>query len=196
MKSGLVACDVDGVLKNFLGALFFKAEQMGLRHHFPETYKEITSWKFGGDAFGEIWRAIESDGSFWAGIAKHPELAMKPEELVTDFYLTACPVHSSFRGSGLLFDGFPDKPIVCVPPGSNKVEAMKHYGIRYLLDDKFETFQAINEDDSDTTCYLLLSSHNMEQAKKHGPSPLFVRSVADFQEEMTGVNPLHKYQAA
>jgi hypothetical protein len=147
-----VGLDIDGVLASFLGGFIKRAAERGLGDRFPKTPSEWTTHYSGDhDAFKRIWDEVTKDHSFWANLDPlvHPD---EIGDLTVDGYVTARPCPNEVSVEWLERNGFPKAPVMTVPYGSSKVEALNILGVRLFIDDNVKNFEEINE--AGLTCLL------------------------------------------
>lgn len=85
---------------------------------------------------------------------------MKPSDIPFEpyCYVTSRPVPSEVTEKWLDLHGFPVKPVITVPAGESKVEALKTAGVDVFVDDRYENFEELNR--NGILCYLWDSAHN------------------------------------
>lgn len=147
-----IGLDCDGVLSNFSEAIIAKAREMGLSEHFPQSWRWIDKWNF-SEKFSDVWTAHSKDPLFWLNIQPHAEAARDINFDVTA-YITARPVPPELTKAWLDRWGFPDAPVLCVPPETSKVAALRACGVELFCDDYEKNWVEINREEG-LTCLLL-----------------------------------------
>lgn len=141
MRAGL---DLDGVLANFKQGFIERGRLRGIGHHFP------SSWRFWTEHipasvtyFDVIWDEVKNDNGFWLSLKPlcNPQQVTFP----VSAYVTARPCPNAITEAWLLANGFQVAPVVTVPYGSSKVQALKDLEIDVFVDDNVKNCQEINE---------------------------------------------------
>ncbi len=73
-------------------------------------------------------------------------------------YVTSRPVDTKITEKWLDIHGFPARPVITVPTGTSKVEAIKKAGVEIFVDDRWENFVELNN--AGICTYLFDSPHN------------------------------------
>lgn len=125
--------------------------------------------KFNITAKPEAWYYDRLMGKRFADMKKKRELdkfylGLKPKIKASDIpfepscYVTSRPIDSSVTEKWLDKHGFPAAPVITVPLGSSKVDAIKKAGIDIFVDDRYENFVELNK--AGICTYLFDAPHN------------------------------------
>jgi hypothetical protein len=140
MRIGL---DLDGVAANFLQGFIDQAKLMGLEDSFPNSWR---AWRGHQDAsdedFKKVWDAATPKPSFWLGL--EPLINPKNLPFSPAVYCTARPTPTRVTMAWLDAHEFPWAPVITVPYGSDKTEALRDAEIDYFIDDNAWNYQKIN----------------------------------------------------
>ena len=116
------------------------------------------SWYFDRDIMNKFERMKEdgSLGPFYMGLPTR----MDPNDIPFEphCYVTSRPVPTELTEKWLDKHGFPARPVHTVGLGESKLEVIKKSGIEVFVDDRFETFQELNN--NGIVCYLMDTAHN------------------------------------
>ena len=159
-----IGLDVDGVIADFTRgwhAVYPDAAELPDRYNYDPL-------------MGQRFKQMKADGTlddFFLGLNPliHPaNIGFEPKG-----YVTARPVQTAVTEFWLHKNGFPRKPVITVPWGANKVEAMKELGIEIFIDDFYGNFVELNE--GGILCYLYSAPWNQE----HDVGDLRLNSLSD-----------------
>lgn len=147
MPKPKIGLDIDEVLADWLGAWTkeFNLEVPG-------------SWFFDYRII-ERFEILKKQGrldSLYLGLKP----ITKPEDIPFEphAYVTSRPVSSEITKQWLERWGFPSRPVITVPVGTSKVNAIKEAGIDIFVDDRFDNFEELNR--NGICCYLFDQPHN------------------------------------
>lgn len=73
-------------------------------------------------------------------------------------YVTSRPVDTSVTEEWLRKNGFPMRPVITVPAGTSKIDALKAAGVDVFVDDRYENFEELNR--NGICCFLFDAPHN------------------------------------
>ena len=149
LKHPNIGLDIDGVLADFVGSWHKK---------FPDVTAKPNSWFFDrkiGNRFKEMKKTGELD-EFYLNI----DLLITPDELPFDphCYITSRPVANEITEEWLDRNGFPARPVKTVDIRTSKAEVAKEMGVEIFVDDSYENFVDMNNNDVFT--YLYTTSWN------------------------------------
>lgn len=143
LKRYNVGLDIDGLLANFSKAW---------NKRYPEIDINPNSWYFDYE-ITDRFNKMKKDGvldDFYLSL----EMMVKPEEIPFDpkCYITSRPVDSRITQMWLKANGYPTRKVITVPVGESKVKVAKDNGVEIFVDDNFDNFMDMNE--NDILCYL------------------------------------------
>lgn len=135
LKLPKIGFDVDGVLANFMKAWHVLHPEIP---EFPSTW--FTDNKM-GEKFLEM-REAGTLNDFYLNI----EPLIKADELKYEphCYITSRPVPKEITEQWLLMHGFPSKPVYSIDVRKSKVEIAKESGIEIFIEDFFDNFVELN----------------------------------------------------
>lgn len=142
-----IGLDIDEVLADWLGAW---TKEFNL--NVPE------SWFFDYQIL-DRFETLKKEGRLDSLYLKLKPL-IKPEDIPFEphAYVTSRPVSTEITQKWLERHGFPCRPVITVPVGKSKVEAIKEAGIDIFVDDRYENFEELNR--NGICCYLFDQPHN------------------------------------
>jgi hypothetical protein len=164
MNTHNIGLDIDGVLADFT---------RGWHAVYPDAPAIPDKYNY-DPHMGTRFKLMKAEGSldaFFLGLKPliHPnDLPFEPCG-----YVTARPVDTIITKAWLSNVGFPDKPVITVPWGANKIDAMKELGIEIFIDDFYGNFVELNE--GGITTYLYSAPWNLE----HDVGELRLNSLSD-----------------
>ena len=117
-----------------------------------------TSWGFDPEIFKRFdkMKRDKTLDKFYLGLQPKMDPADIPFE--PHCYVTSRPVSSEITQQWLQMHGFPIKPVITVPLGASKVEAIRKAGAQVFVDDRFENFRELNK--AGITTFLFDATHN------------------------------------
>jgi len=136
MNTPNIGLDIDGVLADFTRAW---------SSIYPDVPPIPDRYNY-DPKMGQRFKAMKEAGTldyFFLGLKPliHPnDLSFKPCG-----YVTARPVDTIVTKAWLSNVGFPDKPVITVPWGANKIDAMKELGVEIFIDDFYGNFKELND---------------------------------------------------
>ena len=136
-----IGLDLDGVIFDFDTA-YQKRFNVKMNPYWATNYM-----------MSEHLKELEGDKEFWINLS----LLNKPKCEITA-YVTSRSIPVEWIMESIEKNGLPCAPVVAVPWGASKVEALKDYNITCMVDDKWENFKEINE--AGIMCYLMDSQSN------------------------------------
>ena len=136
-----IGLDLDGVIFDFDTA-YQKRFNVKMNPYWATNYM-----------MSEHLKELEGDKEFWINLP----LLNKPKCEITA-YVTSRSIPVEWIMESIEKNGLPCAPVVAVPWGASKVEALKDYNITCMVDDKWENFKEINE--AGIMCYLMDSQSN------------------------------------
>lgn len=144
LKYPNIGLDIDGVLADFTNAWHKK---------FPEITAKPNSWYF-DRKIGERFRQMKRNGELNEFYLNIPPL-IKPDELPFDphCYITSRPVSNEITEQWLDILGFPAKPVRTVDIKASKVDVAKEMGVEIFVDDSYENFVDMNNNEVFTYLY-------------------------------------------
>lgn len=150
-----IGLDVDEVLANWTPSW---CKYWNIEHN-------PTSWFFDRQIL-QRFNQMESEGKldeFYLNLS----VLTKPEDIPFEphVYVTSRPVKSEITEQWLDKNGFPHRPVVTVPLGQSKVEAIKGLNLDYFVDDRFDNFVELNK--AGICCYLFDAPHNQRYMVGH-----------------------------
>ena len=152
--------DCDGVLFNFKTGFIRRAAELGLAERFPASWLEWKVYKPGTKKdFETVWKSIVEDNNFWLDLPVHEDV--DPSKVDADIYITARPCPSWVTAFALEEAGFPQAPVITVPPDSSKVEVIQRYGVDFFIEDNHPAFMEIN-DHTAAICWLFEQPANVK----------------------------------
>ena len=157
-----IGLDIDGVCAEFSASFL---EYLGLPTH------EADSWT--DPRFRENMHRVDGDLYFWSTIK--PIIPGNFVRFQPELYCTSRNIPSDISRAWLVNKGFPHAPVLTVPRGESKVDALKGK-IDLFLDDAIHNFEELNA--AGIPCLLVTRSHNVhyDAGKKR------VESLLDFQK--------------
>jgi uncharacterized HAD superfamily protein len=149
LKRPSIGLDIDGVLADFVGSWQKK---------YPDVIAKPNSWFF-DRKISERFKKMKETGElnkFYLNI----EPLIMPEELTFDphCYITSRPVDNKITEQWLDKFGFPAKPVKTVDIRASKAEVAKQMGVEIFIDDSYDNFVDMNNNDVFT--YLYTTSWN------------------------------------
>lgn len=84
----------------------------------------------------------------------------RPEEIPFEphCYVTSRPIDTEITKKWLEKNGFPLRPVLTVPVGTSKIEAIRKAGVEIFVDDRFENYEELNR--NGLCCFLFDAPHN------------------------------------
>lgn len=147
VKKKRIALDVDEVLCNFVDEWCNKF-----------NLDTPDSWYFDSKIL-ERFNAMRNNGTlddFYINLTPLVEPNDIPFE--PHCYVTSRPVDTHVTEKWLKLHGFPARPVITVPMGESKVDALKKAGVDVMVDDRYENFKEINH--AGILCFLFDAKHN------------------------------------
>lgn len=195
-----IAFDLDGVIFQFDAAVFELINQLNLREQFPDLPRhegEITEWNWGvDDSFWRIiWTRISNNPDFWIGLRPYLDALRLRDRIKPYAYITARPVPSAVTYESLIRNGFPTNALIETvdPHNTNKVDFIREHGINFYVEDKLETFLAVNAE-TDCICFLIDRPYNQFESEEDQPfADLRVKNLEEFLDR---VDEIVAYRAA
>lgn len=159
-----IGLDIDGVLADFT---------RGWNKVYPDAPAIPDRYNY-DPLMGKRFKAMAAAGTlndFFLSL----EPLFDPKELPFEpkAYVTARPVNTEITEQWLAKVGFPKKPIITVPWGENKIDAMNVLGIDTFIDDFYGNFVELNE--GGVTTYLYTAPWNLH----HDVGELRLNSLSD-----------------
>lgn len=119
---------------------------------------EPTSWFFDyniGDKFEEMRKKGTLD-EFYLSLP----VRTKPEDIPFEphCYVTSRPIDTEVTKKWLAKNGFPQRPVITVPVGTSKVEAIRKAGVDIFVDDRYDNYEELNR--HGLCCFLFDAPHN------------------------------------
>lgn len=159
-----IGLDIDGVIANF---------QLAWHELHPEIPADPDCYDFDKNIMKRFDEMIEAGtlDDFYLKI----EPLMHPDDLPFEplCYVTARPVSTKVTEKWLALMGFPKRPVITVPTGTSKVDAMRKAGVEIFIDDYYKNFRELN--DAGILCYLYSAPWN----KKYDVGELRIDSLND-----------------
>jgi hypothetical protein len=156
MRRPLLGLDVDGVVANFIDPVIRLGLEMGFGEDWPRTAEEWTSYlnPKHHDRFKQIWDLHCRRDSFWLTIPSYPDArTVKPRP---DFYVTARACTTEVTARWMALQDIPSAPIITVPEGTSKVEAVKKAaGGRSVVFVEDHPDHQTDLEQAGVTCFLL-----------------------------------------
>lgn len=131
----VIALDMDGVLRDFSGAMCRLAVQVSARR-FPYHWSYVNTWGMGDD-FDMLFGIIKNDYEWWLGLELLP--GTLPIPFKVDCYITHSPVPDWVNKAWLKLNGLPDAEVIQVKLTPDKITVCQQRGVTVLVDDKPET---------------------------------------------------------
>jgi 5'(3')-deoxyribonucleotidase len=142
-----IGLDIDEVLADWVGAW--------IKLH---NIKMPSSWFFDRDIVAKFDKMKKNKtlNKFYLSIK--PKI--NPDEMPFEpwAYVTSRPVDTSVTEEWLDRHGFPARPVITVPLGASKVDAIKSAGIEVFVDDRHDNFLELNR--AGVTTFLFDAPHN------------------------------------
>lgn len=147
LKRAKIGLDIDEVICDWVGAWIKKFDL-----HVP------TSWFFDYNIvnrFNELREKGELDQFYLDLIPK-----ITPEDIPFEphCYVTSRPVATEITIQWLEKHKFQTRPVITVPIGTSKVEAIKNAGVEIFVDDRYENFVELNN--AGICTFLMDAPHN------------------------------------
>jgi hypothetical protein len=117
-----------------------------------------TSWFFDSHIM-ERFDTMRKNGQldeFYLNLERKCDPATIPFE--PHCYVTSRPVDTKITEEWLRRNGFPMRPVITVPAGTSKVEALKKAGVDIFVDDRYENYEELNR--NGICCFLFDAPHN------------------------------------
>lgn len=139
-----ISIDVDDVIADFCGGV---VERTGI--HQPSSW----TWSY---HFQRIVSEISDDENFF--------LSLRPKILQQDLpfepvcYITHRNISKEITEKWIESNGFHCSPVLNVKNVEEKVQVAKDFNVEVFVDDRYETFVAMNR--ADIVCYLMDAPHN------------------------------------
>jgi 5'(3')-deoxyribonucleotidase len=151
LKPVRIGLDIDEVLANWVGHWV---------KHFNIPIP--TSWYFDRTIEAKFIQ-MRDNKEFWMTI---PPIC-KPSDLHFEpvCYVTSRPIPTEWTEAWLDANGFPAAPVVTVPVGASKVEAIQKFELDIFVDDRFENFRELNN--AGICCFLMDANHNQRYDVGH-----------------------------
>jgi len=151
-----IGLDIDGVLADF---------SLAWHMLYPEVNPRPNTWFFDAkikERFNEM-RENGTLDAFYLSI----EPLLKPEDIPFEphCYITSRPVVKEITEEWLNKHGFPSKPVIGLDIHTSKVDAAKKVGVEIFVDDFYDNFLDLNN--NNVLTYLYSASHNMEYDVGH-----------------------------
>lgn len=175
-----IALDVDGVVCNWWGGILRTGKKMGLRDKLPMHENWINKWYGSGAAFNKVWDAVKNDKDWWMDL-EPIKGALESINFDVECFLTARPVDPNITMLWLKKNGFERWKTVRNSGGYKKVDVMKHFGYRVLVDDKPDILEEVRAcSDAPVRCYLMDQPWN----RSHNDAGWRIYSLAELPEKM------------
>lgn len=133
MKKLNYILDIDGVLANFCQGIIDVSEEYGLKHFFPSSPSEITSWNI-SEKFVEVFDQVKTKPEFWLNLS-----VLNKIDFIPSAYLTARPCKTSVTIDWLQNNGFPRAPVITVSNPLDKIPVLKAWNPNLFIDDHWLT---------------------------------------------------------
>jgi hypothetical protein len=143
-----IALDIDEVICNWLSA-------------WCKLYKihpEPTSWYFDGKILARFDKMREEGTLDEFYLNLEPRISPTEIPFEPHCYVTARPVDAEITTAWLQKHGFPIRPVITVPAGTSKVDALKKSGADIMVDDCYNNFEELNR--NGVCCFLWDAPHN------------------------------------
>lgn len=142
-----IGLDIDEVICNWVGA-------WTKYYNIPTP----TSWFFDSNILNRFKQMKDKNilDAFYLDL----QPLCKPEDIPFEphCYVTSRPVDSKITEEWLLKHGFPQRPVITVPPGESKIDILKKENIDIFVDDRYENYDEINK--AGICCFLFDAPHN------------------------------------
>jgi hypothetical protein len=149
LRAPKIGLDIDEVICDFVGGWI------------ASPYSDITerplNWSFEyglGDKFKLMGEELLNE--FYLNLVPKVKPIDIPFEPVC--YVTSRPCDTEITRDWLFKNGFPTRPVITVPYGESKVEAVKFAGAEIFVDDSYANFVDLNN--NGVCCYLFDAPHN------------------------------------
>jgi hypothetical protein len=117
-----------------------------------------TAWFF-DYKIPERFEQMKRDGilnDFYLGLK--PRIDPKDIHFEPHAYVTSRPIPTEITMEWIRIHGFPQRPVITIPVGKSKVDAIKEAGIDIFVDDRYDNFEELNR--AGICCFLMDGPHN------------------------------------
>ena len=151
-----IGLDLDGVICDFSGSYNRELEKAGFNP---------SPWKHWGMPYGteKVWEKVSKDKDFWMNIEPLCDGASLPFEPCA--YITYRPIPKEWVQEWLFKHSFPCEKVYVLEEGGSKYDTVKASGADVFVDDKFKTFQELNN--KGMLCYLFDAPYNQKYDVGH-----------------------------
>lgn len=154
-----LAVDVDGVLCDFVNAIYQKGVELMLIEEI-EVPTCMQQYEF-PDIIGTLYKALLDEKSFWLNLPVHDNTLC----VVPTAYVSAREIPVSWTQEWLLSNGFPAAPVYHTN-GASKVDLLTDLGIQVMVEDCPSHYFQINKAGIPTYLYSQPYNINIE-AEQH-----------------------------
>lgn len=144
LKRPKIGLDIDDVICDFAGGYCERFEQPQPLH-----------WNCHYDIVKQLGE-ITADKSFYLSLK--PKIEQKDMPFEPHCYITSRSIPVEWTMEWLQINGFPTRPVHCVPFDTSKVEVAKNAGIDWYVDDRYENFVELNN--AGVCTFLFDAPHN------------------------------------
>lgn len=139
-----IGLDIDGVIADFMSAW---------HNIYPEIPSKPNSYDFDKNMVERL-NNMEKEGvldEFYLNIKPF----INPDDLLFEIfcYVTARPVDTRITETWLKKFGFPNKTVYTTPMGTSKVKIIKEVGVEIFIDDYYNNFVELNNNNIFTYLY-------------------------------------------
>lgn len=156
LKIPKIGLDIDGVLADFTRAWYAM---------YPDTTATPKTWHYDRN-IEERFEKMKNDNMLDNFYLNIPVLT-KPEEIPFEphCYITSRPVTKEITEKWLQLNEFPIKNVISLDIRKSKVDAAKNAGVDIFIDDNYDNFVELNNNDIFT--YLFTSPYNVKYDVGH-----------------------------